>query len=416
MARNRRSWGFRALRTRALRTGTGSFLVASCLAVTLAAPAAAQVAVPTTAPAEGAGLLPGLDARLVGVGIEFGTSSFDVDALQAAQARRDALITEQFALHARRAELVERAQFLTVVQQEATTKLIVAEANVDRLTALVYTKGSSGWQTTAMFEVDDALAASRVDHLGTSLTRELVDAMELAKRIRKRASNEAVEVANEHGTVDARIIQVEQVEFPASLREVSVLSVNAAATLAGASVNGLGIPLATLDAYLRAEAALKFERPQCGLAWWMLAGIGRVESNHGRYGGAQPGLRGNVSPHIVGIALDGSPGIAAISDSDDGMWDGDPVWDRAVGPMQFIPGTWRGYAADGNGDGAKDPNNLYDAAVGAGRYLCRAAGSLGNDASLTRAYLAYNHSNAYAARVLMLAREYQSIGLPGPAA
>ena len=97
------------------------------------------------------------------------------------------------------------------------------------------------------------------------------------------------------------------------------------------------------------------------------------------------------------------------------MWDGDSVWDRAVGPMQFIPSTWRGYAADGNGDGAKDPNNLYDAAVGAGRYLCRAAGNLGSDASLTRAYLAYNHSDVYAARVLMLAREYQAAGLPGPA-
>ncbi len=382
----------------------------------LAVPAGAQAPVPATAPAEGAGLLPGLDARLVGVGIEFGTSSVDVDALQAAQARQNALVTEQFVLHARQAELVARAQFLTVVQQEATNDLIAAEANVDRLTAIVYTKGSSGWQTTAMFEVDDALAAARVDQLGTSLTHELVAAMDLAKRIRKRASNEAVEVANERLAVDARIIQVEQVELPASVREVRVLSVSAAATLAGASVNGLGIPLATLDAYLRAEATLKFERPQCGLAWWMLAGIGRVESNHGRYGGAQPGLRGNVTPRIIGIALDGSPGIAAISDSDDGAWDGDPVWDRAVGPMQFIPSTWRGYAADGNGDGATDPNNLYDAAVGAGRYLCRAAGNLGNDASLTRAYLAYNHSDVYAARVLMLARDYQSAGLPGPAA
>lgn len=379
----------------------------------VALPAGAQAPVPTTAPPEGAGLLPGLDARLVGVGITFGTSSFDVDALQAAQARQNALIAEQFVLHARQAELIAQAAHLAAVQQQATADLIMAEANVDRLTALVYTKGSSGWQSIAMFEVEDEFAAARVDQLGTSLTRELVDAMELAKRIRKRASKEAVAVAYERVAVDARIIQVEQVELPSAAREVEALSVNAAATLAGASVNGLGIPLATLDAYLRAEASLAFERPQCGLAWWMLAGIGRVESNHGRYGGAQPGLRGNVTPRIIGIALDGSPGIAAISDSDGGMWDLDPVWDRAVGPMQFIPGTWRGYAADGNGDGAKDPNNLYDAAVGAGRYMCRAAGSLGNDASLTRAYLAYNHSDVYAARVLMLAREYQSLGLPG---
>ena len=96
------------------------------------------------------------------------------------------------------------------------------------------------------------------------------------------------------------------------------------------------------------------------------------------------------------------------------MWDGDPAWDRAIGPMQFIPSTWRRYAADANGDGMQDPNNVYDAAVGAAHYLCNAVGHLGDDASLTRAYLAYNHSDAYAANVLNLAREYQTTGLPKP--
>lgn len=408
-----RKW--RARRVRALGPAAGGLLLAVVLASGLAAPVGAQAPIPATAPAEGAGLLPGLDARLVGVGIEFATSSVDVDALHEAQARLDALVLEQATLHTRQLELEQRLQVLTEVQLKAARDLIAAEENVDRLTALVYTKGTSGWQTTALFEVNDALAAARVDQLGTSLTRELVVAMRRARIARKRASAEAIVVAAERVQVDARLVQVEQVELPATLREVRALSVSAAATIAGASVNGLGIPLATLDAYLRAEATLVREKPQCALAWWMLAGIGRVESNHGRYGGAQPGLRGDVNPRIIGIALDGAPGVAAISDSDDGAWDGDTIWDRAVGPMQFIPGTWRRYAGDGNGDGASDPNNLYDAAVGAGRYLCNAAGNLGGDAALTRAYLAYNHSDVYAARVLMLARDYQAAGLPGPA-
>ena len=74
------------------------------------------------------------------------------------------------------------------------------------------------------------------------------------------------------------------------------------------------------------------ERPACSLQWWMLAGIGRVESNHGRYGGAQPGTHGDVAPRIVGIPLDGSTGVGTIPDSDHGVWDGDTQWDRAVGP------------------------------------------------------------------------------------
>lgn len=47
--------------------------------------------------------------------------------------------------------------------------------------------------------------------------------------------------------------------------------------------------------------------------------------------------------------------------------------------MQFIPSTWSnggpdgtGWGADGNGDGKKDPHNVFDAALAAGGYLCAA--------------------------------------------
>ena len=91
------------------------------------------------------------------------------------------------------------------------------------------------------------------------------------------------------------------------------------------------------------------------------AGISRVEGHHGTYGGAQPLADGDLTRPIIGIALTGASGTAVVGDSDGGALDGDPVHDRAVGPMQFIPQTWRRFQQDGDGDGDTDPQNLYDA-------------------------------------------------------
>ena len=83
----------------------------------------------------------------------------------------------------------------------------------------------------------------------------------------------------------------------------------------------------------------------------------------------------------------------------------DRVWDRAVGPMQFIPGTWRRHARDGDGDEVADPHNLYDAALSAARYLC-AGGVMEGEGNLRAGFLRYNHSGAYVERVLTLAYGY----------
>src|SRR3546814_10762281 len=80
---------------------------------------------------------------------------------------------------------------------------------------------------------------------------------------------------------------------------------------------------------------------------------------------------GRSSRPILGPALDGRPGFAAIrSTPESATWHGDSTWDHAVGPLQFIPSTWSRWAADGDGDGASDPNDIDDAAYAAGRYLC----------------------------------------------
>lgn len=109
------------------------------------------------------------------------------------------------------------------------------------------------------------------------------------------------------------------------------------------------------------------------------------------------------------------PNVALIRDSDGGALDGDTVYDRAVGPMQFIPSTWRSVNADGNGDGFGDPNNMFDAAQGAAQYLCTGTSNLGNPAQAAQAVRRYNNADSYVRIVLALARMYQAgrvIGLP----
>jgi hypothetical protein len=171
-----------------------------------------------------------------------------------------------------------------------------------------------------------------------------------------------------------------------------------------------GIPNVALNAYRVAAARMASADPSCGIDWSLLAGIGRVESNHGRFGGAVLNPDGTSTPQIRGPALDGVQ-FAYIRDSDNGMWDGDTGFDRAVGPMQFIPTTWRAYAIDGDGDGTADPFDIDDVALAAARYLCEAGGDLRTEAGLRSAVFAYNHSDSYVAEVLALARAYAT-GMP----
>ena len=179
---------------------------------------------------------------------------------------------------------------------------------------------------------------------------------------------------------------------------------------------GPAIPALALRAYREAAAWAAGFDPDCRLPWTVLAGIGRIESNHGLFGGAATrfSAAGTVSPTITGPALDGN-GVASIPDSDGGRWDGDTTWDRAVGPMQFIPTTWRSLGRDGNGDRVADPNNLFDAAVSAAGYLCLGGGGdLSDPARLRQAVYGYNHSWAYVDAVLGWARLYQGGVATGP--
>jgi membrane-bound lytic murein transglycosylase B len=153
-----------------------------------------------------------------------------------------------------------------------------------------------------------------------------------------------------------------------------------------------GIPATVLDAYRRAETVLAGITPGCGLDWEVLAAIGKVESGHAAGGAVD--ADGTTYEPILGPELNGD-GFAEISDTDGGRWDADMVYDRAVGPMQFIPSTWASWAADGNGDGLADPNNVYDATLAAGNYLCAGGRDLSEPDGIDSGLLSYNHSWDY---------------------
>jgi len=139
-----------------------------------------------------------------------------------------------------------------------------------------------------------------------------------------------------------------------------------------------------------------------GLPWQVLAGIAKVESDHGRYGGASIDVEGNVRPPIIGIPLNGTNATARIVDTDNGRYDRDTIWDRAVGPFQFIPTSWAIFGQDGNRDGIRDPNNVYDAVPAAVAHLC----PYGQVDDIEAAIFAYNRSRSYVALVLEWAARY----------
>jgi hypothetical protein len=173
------------------------------------------------------------------------------------------------------------------------------------------------------------------------------------------------------------------------------------------TLDAQGIPGPALAAYHRAAGVIGNADPACHIDWALIAAIGRVESDHGRYAGNTLGPDGIARPGIYGIALDGRDGTASVPDTDNGIYDHDPVWDRAVGPMQFIPGTWRSVGGDLDGDGAKNPQDIDDASAATAIYLCAGPGNLARTADAYSAVRRYNNSDSYARTVLAIADAYR---------
>jgi hypothetical protein len=105
-----------------------------------------------------------------------------------------------------------------------------------------------------------------------------------------------------------------------------------------------------------------------GLSWTVLAAIGQIESDHGT----------NMGPSSAG----------------------------ALGPMQFLPSTWKIWGTDGFGEtGPPNIMDPFDAVPSAARMLC-AAGAAAGGQQLRQAIFDYNHATWYVDEVLTLAGEY----------
>jgi len=167
------------------------------------------------------------------------------------------------------------------------------------------------------------------------------------------------------------------------------------------------IPSLALAAYQRAESVLATADATCKIPWTLLAAVGRVESDHGRYAGSALDDDGVARPAILGPRLDGDGATARLPDSDAGVLDGDRSFDRAVGPMQFIPSTWSVVGVDADADGERDPQDIDDAALAAGVYLCAGDEDLSTVAGRTGAVHRYNRSDAYVALVLRIMAAYE---------
>lgn len=217
-------------------------------------------------------------------------------------------------------------------------------------------------------------------------------------------------------SVDARFVAI---DVPKMIGDAPAsISVNRTPPAAGSVTQEISapatgtsdIPAIALAAYQHGAQVIDSVAENCHLTWSLIAAIGSVESDHGRTNGNTLTAEGVSKPGIYGPVLDGK-GVAKISDTDGGKLDHDAAFDRAIGPMQFIPSTWQHIAVDGNSDGKKDPQNINDAALGTAVYLCAGNSDLSDAKGLRNAVLRYNHDQSYADRVLALAASYDSTGV-----
>jgi membrane-bound lytic murein transglycosylase B len=177
-----------------------------------------------------------------------------------------------------------------------------------------------------------------------------------AVREQELAAQAALDRARaELATLDAQARARQAARAAAALLDQAQTDAAAARLSNAGPVGALGIPLAYEQAYRQAATTCS------GMDWTLLAGVGQVESGHGR----------NNGPSSAG----------------------------AIGPMQFMPATFAAYAVDGDGDGVTDAWSPQDAIFTAARYLCEGGAGHGA-AGVHKAVFRYNHAEWYVDLVL----------------
>ncbi len=221
-------------------------------------------------------------------------------------------------------------------------------------------------------------------------------------------STASAETQPETRLPDGSTVPTQAIEAPASVSTAggTAPGVHGDAGTVVATASTSGIPSAALAAYQRAETVINSADKGCHLSWQLIAAIGRVESDHGRTGGNSLDTNGVARPGIFGPALNGSDGTTRIADTDAGQYDSDAKFDRAIGPMQFIPSTWSVIGVDADGDGKRNPQDIDDAALASAVYLCSGDDDLSTTSGQRAAVYRYNHSQSYVDLVLSIMNAY----------
>ncbi len=284
----------------------------------------------------------------------------------------------------------------------AVSEYVAEGSNADDLSALDPARASA---TQASHVLVDIVSQTRLTDV--AVNEAIVHSTGAARRT-DQASLTDVRRRQAAATADLATAQRDEAS---EVAEVDRDRSEVADTRLTAQVTGTDLLLIALNAAWKAAATMGTEDPGCHLPWAAITGIGRVESENGLYGDDSLSAAGEEAHPIIGIALDGTNNTQLVPDTDGGALDHDPTYDRAVGPMQVLPSAWRRYGRDGDDDGTKDPQNIYDAMLTAGVMLCR-YGSLATDAGLRTAFYHYNPSQAYVDEVLTNTHEYRDLGDP----
>ena len=166
------------------------------------------------------------------------------------------------------------------------------------------------------------------------------------------------------------------------------------------------IPASAFAAYHAAEVNLAQSNAGCHLPWWILAGVGRIESGHAAEGRVD--ADGTTLGPILSAAPTSSTSSSFVADTDGGAYDHSASYDRAVGPMQIMPAVWSEMGQDGNGDGLADPDNIFDSATTAGALMCSVGGNLSQPRNLAKALLSMDGSTAYVQSVVSWGVAYRA--------
>ena len=326
-------------------------------------------------------------------------------------------------LDGRVAELETRVADLERAQQAADAELVTAEtaeraatSGLEQATAKLRRAQQAVWQ--ALFPSPESRSAGASGPDPTDLGRSPLDrstvgrvnpdagppvpsspadtaeALRTERLMRSRAAfatgvvehtrNTTTE-ARAKATASAQALEAEREALGALRRELSAALLDPESFAQGGALAPGVAPSRRAIAEIPAEYLTLYQEAAktcSGLSWTILAGIGSIESQHGRL--QAPGVRSGAN------------------------------FAGAMGPMQFLGPTWEAYGVDGNKDGRRDVYNPTDAVYGAANYLC--ASGAGDPSRLPDAIWAYNHADWYVDDVLVRAFRYGVGGLEADAA